>query len=79
MRDEDVCVAIRTVFERFAELGRQCRRDSLLAGADSNASPFRIMVLLSFARRYREIILVADQSCRPRRRRSPASRDAGGE
>jgi hypothetical protein len=27
MRDEDVCVAIRTVFERFAELGRQCRRE----------------------------------------------------
>ena len=35
MRDEDVCVAIRTVFARFAELGRQCRRDRLLAGAES--------------------------------------------
>ena len=35
MRDEDICVAIRTVFARFAELGRQCRRDRLLAGAES--------------------------------------------
>ena len=35
MRDEDICVAIRTVFARFAELGRQCRRDRLLAGAKS--------------------------------------------
>ena len=35
MRDEDVFVAIRTVFARFAELGRQCRRDRLLAGAES--------------------------------------------
>ena len=33
--DEAVCVAIRTVFARFAELGRQCRRDRLLAGAES--------------------------------------------
>ena len=34
MRDEDICVAIRTVFARFGELGRQCRRDRLLAGAE---------------------------------------------